>query len=94
MKISLNREEREKLAAALRANEDCEENSDGSFTVDLYEPEPAISVELYPEDDGFAITAVALMEYSEEFEGYYLSDRIRDEAALEKIAMRIREIFL
>ena len=96
MLIRLSAEEKERMLAALRASEDCEENGDGSFTVDLYEPEeePVLSVELYPEKDGFAITAVCLMEYSEELKGWYLADKIKDEAGQQKAAARIREAFL
>lgn len=96
MLIKLSAEEKERMLAALRADEDCEENGDGSFTVDLYEPEeePVLSIELYPEKDGFAITAVCLMEYSEEMKGWYLSDKIKDEAGQTKAAERIRAAFL
>ena len=94
MIIKLSKEEQERMLAAFRADEDCEENGDGSFTVDLYEPEPAVSVELYPEKDGFVMTAVALLEYSEEMQGYYLADRIKDEAGQEQVAARIRAFFL
>jgi len=96
MLIKLSAEEKERMLSALRADEDCEENGDGSFTVDLYEPEdePVLSVELYPEKDGFAITAVCLMEYSEEMKGWYLADKIKDEAGRTKAAERIRAAFL
>lgn len=96
MLIKLSAEEKERLLAALRADEDCEENGDGSFTVDLYEPEeePVLSVELYPEKNGFAITAVCLMEYSEELKGWYLADKIKDEVGQTKAAERIRAAFL
>lgn len=96
MLIKLSAEEKERMLAALRADEDCEENGDGSFTVDLYEPEdePVLSVELYPEKDGFAITAVCLMEYSEEMKGWYLADKIKDEAEQAKVAERVRKTFL
>ena len=96
MLMKMTKEAMARLAAALRADEDCEENGDGSFTVDLYEPEdmPVLSVELYPEKDGFAITAVCLMEYSEELKGYYLADKIKDEAGQAQAAERIRAAFL
>lgn len=94
MKLILTNDEQARMLAALRANEDCEEASDGSFTVDLYEPEPVLSVELYPEKDGFAITAAVRMEYSEELDGYYLAEKIRDENELSAIGTRLRELFL
>lgn len=94
MKLILTADEQQRMLAALRADEDCEEAADGSFTVDLYEPEPVVSVELYPDRDGFAITAAVLMEYSEELDGYYLAKKIRDEAQLAAIAARLKETFL
>ncbi|MDO4740621.1 MAG: hypothetical protein Q4A66_08150 [Eubacteriales bacterium] len=96
MTIKLGAEDRQRLLEALRASEDCEENGDGSFTVDLYEPEeePVLSVELYPEEDGFAVTAVCRMEYSEEMQGYYLAEKIRDVEGKEQAAARVLALFL
>ena len=94
MKFAMNAEELARLLEALRRDEDCEESGDGSFTVDLYEPDPVVSLELYPEKNGYSITAAALMEYSEELEGWYMRDRIRDEEELRALDRRLRERFL
>ncbi len=94
MKFAMTKEELERLVDALRRDEDCEEGGDGSFTVDLYEPEPVVSLELYPEKNGYSITAAALMDYSEELDGWYMRDRIRDEEGLRAIDRRLRERFL
>ncbi len=94
MKFAMSREELDRLLAALRADEDCEEGGDGSFTVDLYEGEPVVSLELYPEKGGYAITAAARMAFSEELDGWYMADRIRDEEGLRALDGRLRAKFL
>ena len=94
MKFALSRDELARLLDALRRDEDCEEGGDGSFTVDLYEPDPVVSLELYPEKDGYSITAAALMDFSEELDGWYMRDRIRDEEGLRALDRRLRERFL
>ncbi len=94
MKIILTAEEQVRMLENLRASEDCEEAGDGSFTVDLYEGDPVVSAELYPEKDGFALTAAIILEYSEELDGYYLAEKIRDASQLEAVAARVKEAFL
>ena len=88
MKFAMSGEELARLTEALRANDDCEEAGDGSFIVDLYEPEPAVSLELYIEKGGIAITAVGLLSYSKELDGWYMTERTENEdeinAALER----------
>jgi len=94
MKFALTKEELARLIEALRRDEDAEESGDGSFTVDLYEPEPVVSLELYPEKNGYSITAAALMDFSEELDGWYMRDRIRDEEGLRALDQRLRAKFL
>lgn len=93
MKISLTQEELSRMLAALRQSEDCEEAGDGSFTVDLFDEEPVLSLELYPEADGFSLTAAAELSYSEEMDGYYLSRQLFDEEELALVVQRLKEAF-
>ena len=94
MKFAMSGEELARLTEALRANDDCEEAGDGSFIVDLYEPEPAVSLELYIEKGGIAITAVGLLSYSKELDGWYMSDRIEDKEGIAAVFARLKEAFL
>ena len=79
---------------ALRADEDSEENPDGSFTVDLFDTEPPVSMELYPDKNGYEITALLTLKYSDELEGWYVADKRKDKADMEAAAAALEGKFL
>ncbi|MBO4368449.1 MAG: hypothetical protein J5859_07020 [Clostridia bacterium] len=79
---------------ALRADEDCEENPDGSFTVDLFDTDPPLSMEIYPDKDGYEITALLTLSYSDELEGWYVSDKLKEKADMEAAAAALESRFL
>lgn len=93
MLVKLSHERAEALFESFRASEDCEENPDGSFTVDLYDGDPVLSAEVYPDKNGYRITALLKMEYSDELDGWYISDKLKGDADMEIAARRIEVQF-
>lgn len=76
---------REKLTAFLSGNEDCEALSENEYVVDLYDMEPPVTMNLTLVKDGVDVEAAAELLYDEEQDGWYMGERIEDEARIAKI---------
>jgi hypothetical protein len=78
MKIALTAEELQKLRAEIQ-------EEDGENILDVYEPEPAFTMEFEYTKDGVDVLAAAYLAYDEGLDGWYLADRIEDEAKLSEL---------
>ena len=72
------------LEAKLATSEDAESLGDRHFALDLYDNEPALTLELEFTPKGTFVPAAALLKYSEELKGYYMDERVNDTAMVEK----------
>lgn len=75
----------EKFRAFISSSEDCERLSDDEWVVDIYEPEPAVSLNIVFEDDAIRVDGAEYMAFSEELDGWYISGSVPNVDALEKI---------
>ena len=73
---------REELIAYLNASEDAEALSADEYVADLYDAEPPITMNLRIVKDGAEVLAAAELLYDEEQDGWYMGERIEDEARL------------
>lgn len=74
---------REKLIAYLNASEDAEALSADEYVADLYDAEPPITLNLRVVENGAEVLAAAELLYDEEQDGWYMGERIEDEARLQ-----------
>lgn len=73
---------KEKLVAYLNASEDAEALSADEYVADLYDAEPPITMNLRVVENGAEVLAAAELLYDEEQDGWYMGERIEDEARL------------
>lgn len=64
------------LFARLAQMDDAEPVPGGGYTVDLYELDPPVTIELYPVKSGFDVTAAFTLNYDDAMDGYYLGDKL------------------
>lgn len=76
MKIELAKKTIDMLTRVLNVHEDAQKTAEGEYTVDLYEREPPLSMELAINEKGVEALAVAELLFDEEMDGWYLGKRI------------------
>lgn len=64
------------LFAQLAQMEDAEPLPDGGYTVDLYDLDPPVSIEVYPAKSGLDVAAAFTLNYDADMDGYYLGDKL------------------
>ena len=74
---------KEKLLDYLNASEDAEALSADEYVADLYDAEPPITLNLRVVENGAEVLAAAELLYDEEQDGWYMGERIEDEARLQ-----------
>ena len=82
MIVNINKDQ---LKAFLETCEDAEEVGAGEYTVDLYDTEPAISMNIEFTKDGVDVLAALFLEFDEEQDGWYLGEKTKDVAVIEKL---------
>ena len=75
----------EKFKAFISSSGDCEQLSADEWVVDIYEPEPAVSLNIVFEGEKIRVDGAEYMAFSEELDGWYICGGVSDGAALEKI---------
>ena len=75
----------EKFRAYISSSADCEQLSADEWVVDIYEPEPALSLNIVFEGDKIRVDGAEYMAFSEELDGWYISGSVPDADALEEI---------
>ena len=70
--------DQDKLRAFLASCEDAEEVGKGEYTVDLYDTEPALSMDIEFTKDGVDVLAALKLEFDEEMDGWYLGEKTKD----------------
>lgn len=73
---------KDKLLAFLTSNEDCEALTADEYVVDLYDMDTPITIDLRIVKEGAEILAAAELLYDEEQDGWYMGERIEDEARI------------
>ena len=74
-----------KLKAFLASCEDAEEVGAGEYTVDLYDVEPALSMNIEFTKDGVDVLAALYLKYDEEQDGWYLGEKTKDVSLIESV---------
>ena len=83
MKLALTSAQQEKLLKYLNENPDAEQLSVNEYVADLYDLDDPMTINfLIGEDGSIELAAVAQLLYDEEQDGWYMGDRIEDEAAI------------
>lgn len=83
MKLALTSAQQEKLLKYLSENPDAEQLSVNEYVADLYDLDDPMTINfLIGEDGSIELAAVAQLLYDEEQDGWYMGDRIEDEAAI------------
>ena len=83
MILNLTKAQQEKLLKYLSEDADAEQLSINEFVADFYDAEPPITVNFLLTDAGeVEIAAAALLLYDEEQDGWYMGDRVEDEASI------------
>ena len=77
--------DKDQLKAFLETCEDAEEVGEGEYTVDLYDTEPAISMDIEFTKDGVDVLAALFLEFDEEQDGWYLGEKTKDVELIEKV---------
>ena len=83
--------DKNQLKAFLEACEDAEEVGKDEYTVDLYDIEPAISMNIEFTKDGVDVLAALFLEFDEEQDGWYLGEKTKDTALIEKALRQATE---
>jgi len=73
-----------KLREFLASFEDAEEVGKDEYTVDLYDTDPALSMNIEFTKDGADVLAALYLEFDEEQDGWYLGEKTKDVALIEK----------
>lgn len=81
--IELSEARLARLRAYLSASEDAEALGPDEYTVDLYELEPPISMQLVLTERGIDVLAAAELAHDEALDGWYMGTRIEAVHALE-----------
>ena len=74
-----------KLKAFLASCEDAEEVGAEEYTVDLYDVETPISMDIEFTKKGVDVLAALYLLYDEEQDGWYLGDKTKDTALIERL---------
>ena len=82
MKIKLTAAEISALRGFLSACEDAEALKENEWVLDLYDIERPVSIDMVFEKDGLRIDGAAELLYDAEQDGWYMSGRVEDEAAV------------
>ena len=77
--------DKNRLKAFLEQCEDAEEVGTDEYTVDLYDTEPAISMNIEFTKDGVDVLAALFLEFDEEQDGWYLGEKTKDIELIEKV---------
>lgn len=80
-----------RLKSFLSACEDAEEVGKDEYTVDLYDTEPALSMDIEFTKDGVDVLAALFLEYDEEQDGWYLGEKTKDVGLIEKVLRQAME---
>lgn len=75
----------EKLEALLKTSEDAEALGGGEYTLDLYDVETPVSLDLEITKKGVDVLAALELCYDEAEDGWYLGEKIKDAARLERL---------
>ena len=81
-----------KLKKFLTTCEDAEEVGAGEYTVDLYDVETPISMNIEFTKDGVDVLAALYLLYDEEQDGWYLGDKTKDVELIEKLLAEALEM--
>lgn len=73
------------LRAFLDRSEDAEALGGGEYTLDLYDAEPPVSLDLQFEKGRVSVLAALALLYDEELEGWYLGEAIEDTELLKRL---------
>lgn len=76
MRIDWDKEKREALLALLASSEDAQSTATNEYTVDLYDIDPPISLELAFSADALEVLAACELLFDEEMDGWYLGERV------------------
>ena len=71
-----------RLRAFLDACEDAEALDGGEYTVDLYDVETPVSLDILIGKKGVDVLAALELLYDEEQDGWYMGDQVSDEAEI------------
>lgn len=77
--------DKDQLKAFLETCEDAEEVGKDEYTVDLYDADPALSMNIEFTEDGVDVLAALYLEFDEEQEGWYLGEKTKDVELIEKV---------
>lgn len=69
----------------LTACPDAEELGNDEYTVDLYDAETPLSLDLQLGKQGVELLAALTLRYDEELDGWYLDQRVEDAALVERM---------
>ncbi len=85
--------EANKIFFHLATCEDAEPLADGGYTVDLYDLDPPVTLELYPAKGGLDVAAAFTLAYDEAQDGYYLDEKLESpEQVIAHIGSWLREV--
>ena len=70
--------DKDKLQAFLSSFEDAEEVGTNEYTVDFYDTEPPLSMNIEFTKDGADVLAALYLEFDEEQDGWYLGEKTKD----------------
>ena len=77
--------DKDSLSAFLSSCEDAEEIGANEYAVDLYETEPALSMNIEFTKDGADVLAALYLLYDEEQDGWYLGEKTKDVPLIEGV---------
>ncbi len=77
--------DKDRLKKFLSSCEDAEEVGAGEYTVDLYDVEPPVSMNIEITKKGVDVLAALYMLYDEEQDGWYLGEKTKDVSEIEKL---------
>ncbi len=72
----------DKLMAFISSSEDCEQVSGNEWVIDIYEPEPAFTLNIVFDKSGIRVDGAEYLSYSDELDGWYMSGSIDSEDEL------------
>lgn len=81
----------ERMRAFLNSFEDAEEVGENEYAVDLYETDPALSMNIELTKDGADVLAALYLKYDEEQDGWYLGEKTKDVVLIEKALLQAIE---
>ena len=84
--------DKDKLKKFLESCEDAEEVAKDEYTVDLYDVEPPISMNIEFTKKGVDVLAALYMVYDEDEDGWYLGEKTKDVAVIEKLLSEAMEL--